>query len=132
MGNAHDRRKQRRKVDPLAEKKQTEPPTPANAPQSLQSRQRKAEPLQRSSLEAYGGIVIAIILAFPANVYVRGVLVIILCLIVLDLCFRSPVTINLGGLAKSCLSAVGVVVVLSVLGRSVWEQHKEEQERPNI
>lgn len=73
------------------------------------------EPLSRSSMEAYTGIALGVVLAvLPMTWYLRIPLFVLLCFVCVDFCWRSPFTL------KHFSNSVRIAVCLIVFGLLMW------------
>jgi hypothetical protein len=93
----------------------------------------KKAKLSRSSMEAYGGVGIGIILAvLPMTWYLRLVLFVILTAICGDFCWRSPLTYKWGPWKKAvlCLVVLGAVTQTGV--KNVRNAYIDDRFPPNV
>ncbi len=89
--------------------------------------------LSRSSIEAYIAIAIAILLAvFPMTWYLRLFLFVVLAVVCVDFCWRSPPTYNRNGLLKVMLCAIVVGVVMWTGVGNVMDAYKETRFPPHV
>jgi hypothetical protein len=84
--------------------------------------------LERSSLEAYGGIAIAIVSAvFTLTWYIKFGLLLILAGIIIDLSWRSPWTIGITkGVYKWLICMIGLTILLLLSWTPLRKQYDEE------
>jgi hypothetical protein len=89
--------------------------------------------LQRSSIEAYSAIIIAVLLAvFPMTWYLRLLLFLILATVCVDFCWRSPITYKRDVFSKIllCVLVVGVVSWFGI--PNVSTAYKDDHFPPHI
>jgi hypothetical protein len=83
--------------------------------------------IERSSIEAYAGIVIAIIsVVFPMTWWIRGGLLLILVGIVIDLAWRSPWTEGFRSRYRIAIGLICLIILGVIAWRPLRKQYIEE------